>query len=102
MLNTRILPTLMPTVTISNTTWDAVSDFQGKSGLSVRTYRLPRTRGVFLAAELALLTAALIEAHAGMSPQIPVLIVVCGVFFHVQRLDKSIVSSNLARFWSNV
>jgi sugar transferase (PEP-CTERM system associated) len=68
----------------------------------VRPYWLPRTRGAFLAAELALLAAAVFEARAGVSAQVPVLIVACGVFFHARGLDRSIVNSNLARFWSDV
>src|SRR5713101_2006662 len=102
MLNTPILPTLMPISIISNTTWAAVSGSQRKTPLRVQPYWLARPRGVFLAAELALLAAALLEAWSGMSPQVPVLIGACGVFFHVKTLDRSIVGSSLARFWSDV
>src|ERR1700689_5074828 len=102
MLNTRIRRTLMPTVITNNTTWAAVSGSQGKRLLSVRPYWLPRPRGAFLAAELVLLAAALLGARTGMSLQVPVLILACGVFFHIRSLDQSIVGSNLARFWSDV
>lgn len=107
MLNTPILPMLMPNVVTSDaigagdSTWDAVGSSH-KESLSVRVHWLPRPRWAFLSAELGLLMAALLEARAGMSPQVPVLIVACCAFFHIESLDRSIVCSGSARFWSGV
>src|SRR5258708_3198753 len=102
MWNTRILLTLMPTVITSNTTWAAASAVQRKYPMSARPAWLPRPRGAFLAAEIGLVAVALFETRAGVSPQVPVLIAACAVSFHFRSLDRSIVGSNLARFWSDV
>ncbi len=102
MSNTQILPTLMPTVITSNTTWDAVSPSPRKKPLSVRAYWLPRPRGAFLASELALLAVAMLGTRAGISPQVPLVIAMCGIVFLVQRLDRTIVSSGWLRFSSSL
>ena len=90
------------TIVASDTTWDAGGSSQRKAPLSVRMHWLPRPRWAFLAAELGLLAAALLEARSGMSPQVPVLIVACCAFFHIQNLDRSIVCSGSASFWSDI
>ena len=92
----------MPTVITSNTTWAAVSGPQRKQPLRARPHWLPRPRGAFLAAELALLAASLVQTRNGGSLQVPVVIAACAVFFHMRNLDRSIVGSNVARFWSDV
>jgi sugar transferase (PEP-CTERM system associated) len=92
----------MPTVITNNTTWAAVSTPQRKTPLRARPYWLPRPRGAFIASEGALLAAALFEARDGGSLQASVVIAACAVFFHMRSLDRSIVGSNVLRFWSDV
>lgn len=71
----------------------------GKASLRVRPISVPSPRGVFFAAELALLSAALLAAlwHSvafGSS----ILIACCALAVHFKQLDKSIVRSSKARF----
>src|SRR5260370_17885426 len=99
MLNWRIRPTLMHTVTTKNTTWAAVSPPPRKTTLRVRPYSVARPRRVFLAAEVALLAVVLVQTtwvHGSFEAAI--VVGLCGVFFHLKLLDRSIVASDFLRF----
>jgi exopolysaccharide biosynthesis polyprenyl glycosylphosphotransferase len=55
---------------------------------------------VFLVAELALIGAALLEAMwTGKTFEVPILIALCVIAFHVKALDRSIIHFDAARFW---
>jgi len=89
----------MPTATISNTTWAEVNAPPRESRLKARPYCLPRPAGAFLAAELTLLAAVLLlAARGGNTLGAAVLLAFCGVFFHLNNLDKSIASSKFLAF----
>jgi sugar transferase (PEP-CTERM system associated) len=93
----------MLTDTIKDTTWAEASASPGTVPLRVRPYAVARPRGLFLAAELALLGAAVLEAvwtHATF--EVPILIGFCAVACYLKALDKSIVDSGRSRFWSDV
>jgi sugar transferase (PEP-CTERM system associated) len=79
--------------------WAGVSAPQQVRRLTARRCRLPRTRGAFLAAELMVLAAALLyTARGGTTLGVPVLIASCALLFHVNDLDRSIVSAKLSHF----
>jgi sugar transferase (PEP-CTERM system associated) len=62
-----------------------------------------RPQRAFLAAELTLLAAVLLQSVVGHGTlEAPILLVSCGFFFHVETLDQSIVTSTLLNFWSDV
>ncbi len=89
----------MPTATINNTTWAEVSAPPRESRLKARPYCLPRPAGAFLAAELTLLAVVLLlAARGGNTLGVAVLLAACGVFFHLNNLDKFIVSSKFVAF----
>jgi sugar transferase (PEP-CTERM system associated) len=98
MLTPAIFPTLAPSVSNTENTWDAPSSAQPSAPVSVRVHSLPRLRRALLIAELALLAAALIGTRFGVSSQVPALIIACCIFFHLQGLDQSIVGSNWTYF----
>ena len=88
----------MPIGTISGTTWAGVNPPPG-SRLKARPYCLPRPRGAFLAAELTLLAVVLLQAaRGGNTLGAAVLLASCGISFHLNNLDKSIVSSKVLAF----
>jgi len=89
----------MPTATISNTTWAEVNAQPREGRLKARPYCLPRPAGAFLAAELTLLAVVLLPAaHGGNTLGAAVLLAFCGIFFHLNNLDKSIASSKFLAF----
>src|SRR5258706_8924828 len=91
--------TLMPIGTISDTTWAGVNAPLRESRLKARPYCLPRPAGAFLAAELALLAAVLLQAaRGGNTLGVAVLLASCGIFFHLNQLDKSLVNSKYLVF----
>ena len=93
----------MPTTTIKNTTWAGVSIPGRNTPLRVRSYCVARPQPAFLAAELILLAAVLLQSVVGhRTLEAPVLLVACGFFFHVETLDQSIVTSTLLQFWSDI
>ena len=65
----------------------------------MRPYSLARPRGAFLAAELSLLAVALLQrGWSGHSFGALVLIASCTLFFHINSLDRSLVSSESSQF----
>src|SRR5690242_11199828 len=99
MLNTVIPVTVMPMSTISDTMWAEVSAQPQGRRLKARRCCLPRTRGAFIATELMVLAAALFFAARGETALgVPVLIASCELLFHVNELDRSIVSARLPHF----
>ena len=93
----------MPIATINDTTWAAASAPPRKLSVRVRRYSVARSRGVFLAAELALVaTVVLAAAWMGSTFETPILIGFCAVSFYCKALDRSIVHSNTAQFWSDL
>jgi sugar transferase (PEP-CTERM system associated) len=93
----------MPTATISNTTWAGVNAPSRETRVKARPYCLPRPAGAFLAAELTLLSVVLLLGARGANTLgAAVLLVSCGIFFHLNNLDKSIVSSGALAFWIDV
>src|SRR5437016_5042886 len=97
MWNTETPATLMPIGTISNTTWAEVNSSPREGRLKVRTCCLSRPAGAFLAAELTLLTIVVFEGVRGRDTfGTAVLLAFCGIFFHLNQIDKSIVSSQRA------
>lgn len=67
--------------------------------LKARRCCLPRTRGAFLAAELMVLAAALLYTARGRNTLgVPILIASCEFLFHVNTLDRLIVSAKLLHF----
>jgi exopolysaccharide biosynthesis polyprenyl glycosylphosphotransferase len=74
-----------------------------KGQLKVRARTLARPRRAFLAAELILLSAVLVQtAWAGYSLGGPVLVAMCALLFHVHDLDRSVVTSEARRFWRHL
>src|SRR5579864_6075669 len=99
MLNTVILATVMPMSTISDTMWAGVRAQPQSRRLKARRCCLPRTRGTFLAAELMVLAGALIyAARNGNAFGVPILIACCEFLFHVNTLDRCIVSARPLHF----
>lgn len=93
----------MPIATTNDTTWDEAEAREGALPLRVRCYSAARPGGVFVVAEAMLLAIALSVSIAGHSSwEAPILIASCGLFFHLKTLDRTIVSSELARFWTDV
>jgi sugar transferase (PEP-CTERM system associated) len=93
----------MATATIDNATWSGASASPCKAQLEVRTHKLARSRGAFLAAEVGLLAFALLQfAWGGRNPGALILIVSCAFFFHVNRIDRSIGTSKSVPFWIDV
>jgi sugar transferase (PEP-CTERM system associated) len=85
--------------TISDTVWAEAKVQPQSSRLKARRCRLPRTRGTFLAAEATVLAAALLyAARGGDHLGVPILIASCELLFHVNNLDRSIVSGKLLHF----
>jgi sugar transferase (PEP-CTERM system associated) len=85
--------------TISDTVWAGVSAQLESRRLKARLCCLPRTRGAFLAAELMVLAAAVLyAARGGNSLGVPILIVSCALLFHINNLDRSIVTAKLLHF----
>jgi sugar transferase (PEP-CTERM system associated) len=89
----------MPIGTINDTTYAAVSAQPRESRLKARPYTLPRPAGAFLVAELALLAVVLLAAfRGGDSLGAAVVLACCGIFFHLNNLDKFIVTSQFLAF----
>jgi sugar transferase (PEP-CTERM system associated) len=89
----------MATATIGNTAWAGGTASPSKAYLKVRPYSLARPRGAFLAAELSLLAVALLQrGWSGHSFGALVLIASCTLFFHINSLDRSLVSSESSQF----
>ncbi len=85
--------------TISDTMWAGVSAQPQSRRLKARRCCLPRTRGAFLAAELMVLAATLFYAtRGGKTLGVVILIVFCELLFHVNNLDRSIVTAKLLHF----
>jgi len=85
--------------TISDTVWAGVSAPPQSRRLRARKCCRPRTRGAFLAAELAVLAAVLLYAASGATTLgAPIIVVSCELLFHVNNLDRSIVSATLLHF----
>jgi sugar transferase (PEP-CTERM system associated) len=83
--------------------WAGVSAQPQSRRLKARRCCLPRTRGAFLAAELTVLAAALLYAASGGNTLgVPILIASCEILFHVNNLDRSIVSAKLLHFLIDV
>ncbi len=79
--------------------WAGVSAQPQRHRLRARRCCVPRTRGVFLAAELTVLAVALLyAAHGGNTLGVPILIACCEFLFHVNTLDRSIVSARPLHF----
>jgi sugar transferase (PEP-CTERM system associated) len=84
----------MATATFDNTAWTGASASPGRAQLEVRAHRLARPRGAFLAAELTVLSLASLQfAWGGHNPGALILIASCLFFFHVNHIDRSIVTS---------
>src|SRR5579864_2365196 len=90
----------MATATINNTAWADVHASPCENQLKVWPLSLARPRGVFLGAGLTLLAVPLLQtAWGGHSLGAIVLIAACALFFHINNLDRSIVTSKSSRFW---
>jgi exopolysaccharide biosynthesis polyprenyl glycosylphosphotransferase len=90
----------MPSDTINDTTWAGINAPPRKISLRVAPCSVASPRVVFLAAELALIGAAvLVVMWTGKSFEVPILIALCAVAFHVKALDRSIIQFNAAGFW---
>lgn len=93
----------MPISTIKNTTWVAASAPSRKTPLRVRPYCVARPRGVFVAAELTLFTAALLQtAWVGGTFEAPIVIALCSLFFHMKGLDKALVEAEPLPFFRDL
>ena len=93
----------MATATIGNVPWAGIAASPWKAQLRVLPHSLARPRGAFVAAELMLLAFALLEAAwggHGSGPVVP--IACCALFFHINNLDRSIVSSKSSQFWMDL
>jgi sugar transferase (PEP-CTERM system associated) len=89
----------MATATIDRAAWAGLTAFPRTAELKVQSYSLARCRGAFLAAELMLVALALLLVSRGrhsLGALIP--IVSCAVAFHINNLDRSIVSSKSSPF----
>jgi sugar transferase (PEP-CTERM system associated) len=75
----------------------------GSTSLRVRLVSMPSPRGVFLAAELALLGAAMLAAvWRGATFGTSILIGCCALAVYLKALDRSIIRSSKARFWRDL
>ena len=93
----------MPTVTIKDTTWAEAKASSRKTSLRVRPCSVARPRGVFFAAELVLLGAAVFGAMwTGGTFELPILIGCCAAALYLKALDSSIVHSSTAQFASDL
>jgi sugar transferase (PEP-CTERM system associated) len=89
--------------TISDTMWAGVRAQPQSRRLKARRCCLPRTRGIFLAAEMMVLAGALLYvARGGSTLGLPILIACCEFLFHVNTLDRSIVSARPLHFSMDV
>jgi len=89
----------MATATFDNTAWAGASASPGRAQVEVRAHRLARPRGAFVAAELTLLSVAALQfVWGGHNPGALILIASCLFFFHVNHLDRSIVTSRPFQF----
>jgi len=87
----------MAAATINTAAWGNIA---ASPQLKVRTHSLARPRGPFFAAELTLLTVAVLQtAWGGCSPGMLIGITSCALFYHINNLDRSIVSSTSSQFW---
>lgn len=97
--NAEIRITIMATATVDNTAWAGISSVPCRALLQVRAHSLARPRGAFFAAELAVLAIASFQsARSGSNLGALILIASCEFFFHINHLDRSIVSSRSLRF----
>ena len=90
----------MSTAAIDNALWGIPAPAPAEARLRVRAHTLARPAGAFLAAELALLAVALLQAawvRHGLGT--PMMVASCALFYHINSLDKSIVSSRSSQFW---
>ncbi len=91
--------TFKATADFYSTAWTGISESACSGSLDVRTHRVARPRGAFLAAELALLSFALLQAPWGVDNLGPVILTACcALFFHINRMDRSIVTSSSRPF----
>src|SRR5450759_1885976 len=87
----------MAAATINTAAWGNIATSPQRK---VRTHSLARPRGPFFAAELTLLTVAVLQtAWGGCSPGMLIGITSCALFYHINSLDRSIVSSTSSQFW---
>ena len=94
---------VMATATINNAAWNGTVALPGKTQLKVRSHSLARPGGVFLASEMVLMAGALLQsAWGGHGLGTLIGIAPCALFFHTTNLDRSIVSSTAAQFWTDV
>lgn len=90
----------MSTAAIENALWRSPAAAPAGAQLRVRAHTLARPRGAFLAAELTLLAVAVLQTAWGRHGlETPTMFACCAVFFHINSLDKSIVSSKASQFW---
>src|ERR1035437_4498027 len=93
----------MATATIANTPWAGIALSPPKAQVKVLTHSLARPGGAFVAAELTLLAIPVLEtAWGGHSFGTLFPIAFCALFFHINQLDKSIVSSQPSQFWMDL
>ena len=96
----RKASTFMSTAAIENALWRSPAAAPAGAQLRVRAHTLARPRGAFLAAELTLLAVAVLQTAWGRHGlETPTMFACCAVFFHINSLDKSIVSSKASQFW---
>ncbi len=89
----------MATATFENTAWAGAAASPCCTPLEVRAHRLARPRGAFLSAELTLLAVASLQSvWAGSHPGALILIASCVFFFHINHVDRSIVTSRSMQF----
>jgi exopolysaccharide biosynthesis polyprenyl glycosylphosphotransferase len=93
---------LTSTIKDSTTRVEAASS-TGRTSLRVRLFAMPSPRGVFIAAELALLGAVVIAAvrHSATFGT-SILIGCCALAVYLKAVDRSIVHSSRARFWRDL
>jgi sugar transferase (PEP-CTERM system associated) len=92
----------MATVTIDNVVWAGAKAAPAKA-LKVRAYSLARPGGAFLMAEVALLSvAAGGTALGGHTLGVLTVMLCCSVFFHLNKLDRSLTNPHSARFWGDL
>jgi exopolysaccharide biosynthesis polyprenyl glycosylphosphotransferase len=89
----------MPIAITKGIVWAEASASTEKTSFWVRPFSEARPRRVFLAAELTLLVAAVLEAVWNRATfGVPILIGCCAVAVHLKAMDRSIVRSSKARF----
>jgi sugar transferase (PEP-CTERM system associated) len=102
-MKTEMACAFMGAATIDNKALAGIAEEAYGAQLDVRAHRLARPRGAFLAAEVTLLTLALLQtAWGGQAAGTLILIASCALFFHVNNLDGSIVTSESPQFWMDV